>query len=314
MPPQKKPVKKSLLRSLKEQRGLVLIIAMATIGAGIVISSFAAVPTGISTECQTAVSGTCRKVGKAGGISYWQDNTFADKKVHVLRIDLTNPRYILRASTPNEKGKRPTQFAKDTNSIVAVNGGFFTFGNYQPTGVAAGNGTLWPNTSDAKGPITFLACKYTKECFVDDNYGVATAVDATVYTQIVGGSGILLSKDRGVRWSAQPDSPGCPSKTGNVTCGAALPRTAAGLSADKKSLILVMVEGGQPNLTGLSLYDLTTVLENNGAAYAINLDGGGSSGMVVEGKLVNNRQSNEPNERIVANSFGVVELPPTPSK
>jgi hypothetical protein len=51
-----------------------------------------------------------------------------------------------------------------------------------------------------------------------------------------------------------------------------------------------------------------------GAAWAINLDGGGSSAMVVDGVRVSGRPTNEPNERRVANHLAVVRtcaaLPP----
>ena len=73
---------------------------------------------------------------------------------------------------------------------------------------------------------------------------------------------------------------------------------------------MVMVEGRQTNLSGLSLYDLTKVLKNLGASWAINLDGGGSAGMVLNNNLVNARPTNDPNERRVGNVFGFVELPP----
>lgn len=45
-----------------------------------------------------------------------------------------------------------------------------------------------------------------------------------------------------------------------------------------------------------------------GVDAAINLDGGGSSSLVVEGKVVSRRPSDEPMERPVANALSVLKI------
>ncbi|MBP2336844.1 hypothetical protein JOF41_003022 [Saccharothrix coeruleofusca] len=60
------------------------------------------------------------------------------------------------------------------------------------------------------------------------------------------------------------------------------PRTAVGFSADGKKMFMLTVDGRTtPYLLGLSLRDLATTLKEMGAHNALNLDGGGSSTMVV---------------------------------
>ena len=63
------------------------------------------------------------------------------------------------------------------------------------------------------------------------------------------------------------------------------PRTAIGMTADKK-MILFVCEGRQmtEGVTGLTTADVAQVLLDLGCAEAINLDGGGSSCMLVNGK------------------------------
>jgi hypothetical protein len=62
------------------------------------------------------------------------------------------------------------------------------------------------------------------------------------------------------------------------------PRTAVGLSQDGRTLILVMVDGRQPNYSdGASLPELAAIMIEYGSYTALNLDGGGSSALVVEG-------------------------------
>jgi exopolysaccharide biosynthesis protein len=65
------------------------------------------------------------------------------------------------------------------------------------------------------------------------------------------------------------------------------PRTAAGVRADGK-LLFVTVDGRRPEESvGMSLPELTDLLLELGCVSAINLDGGGSTTMVIDGKVVN---------------------------
>lgn len=64
------------------------------------------------------------------------------------------------------------------------------------------------------------------------------------------------------------------------------PRTAAGRTADGRLLLLV-VDGRQPVSRGVDLGQLAHIMEDIGAVDALNLDGGGSSALVVNGTLLN---------------------------
>lgn len=65
------------------------------------------------------------------------------------------------------------------------------------------------------------------------------------------------------------------------------PRTAVGFTADGKTVYLVTVDGRQPKLSvGANLYELGNYMQGLGCAEAMNLDGGGSTTMVVNGKIV----------------------------
>ena len=74
------------------------------------------------------------------------------------------------------------------------------------------------------------------------------------------------------------------------------PRTAVGIRRDG-SLIFVVVDGRQEGLSvGMTLPELAGFLKEQGAWEAYNLDGGGSSTMVVGGRIVNS-PSDEQGER-----------------
>ena len=64
------------------------------------------------------------------------------------------------------------------------------------------------------------------------------------------------------------------------------PRTAAG-QTDDGALILLVVDGRQPESRGVNLQELAEIMRDLGAVQALNLDGGGSTALVVNGVLLN---------------------------
>ncbi len=85
------------------------------------------------------------------------------------------------------------------------------------------------------------------------------------------------------------------------------PRTALGYNAD--TLFLVVADGRQPKYsTGLTLYELASILIELGATEAINLDGGSSSTFVVEDTVINKPSGQQ--ERDVLNAvFITADVP-----
>jgi exopolysaccharide biosynthesis protein len=65
------------------------------------------------------------------------------------------------------------------------------------------------------------------------------------------------------------------------------PRTAIGALADGRALLLVADGRRPPERVGMALDDLARLLIELGAVEAINLDGGGSTTMVVKGQVMN---------------------------
>ena len=65
------------------------------------------------------------------------------------------------------------------------------------------------------------------------------------------------------------------------------PRTAIAWLGDGRALLLVADGRHPPQRVGLTLDDLARLLIEFGARDAINLDGGGSTTMVVKGEIVN---------------------------
>jgi hypothetical protein len=82
------------------------------------------------------------------------------------------------------------------------------------------------------------------------------------------------------------------------------PRTALGVTADGH-MLLVVVDGRQPGYSvGMTLQELADLMQSLGAVNAINLDGGGSSTMWVNGMLAN--RPSDGSQRGVGNALVVV--------
>jgi Phosphodiester glycosidase len=85
------------------------------------------------------------------------------------------------------------------------------------------------------------------------------------------------------------------------------PRTGVGLRADG-TLLLVTVDGRQPKYSvGMTLVEFATEFVRLGAVLAMNLDGGGSTTMVVNGRVINRPATTDGAERGV--STAVLVLP-----
>jgi hypothetical protein len=89
------------------------------------------------------------------------------------------------------------------------------------------------------------------------------------------------------------------------------PRTAVGFSQDSTTVYFFTVDGRQTGYSlGMSLYELADYMLEWGVWEGINLDGGGSTTMVVRGQVVNS-PSDASGERTVANSLLAVSTAPT---
>lgn len=94
------------------------------------------------------------------------------------------------------------------------------------------------------------------------------------------------------------------------------PRTAVGIDADGRKLLILVVDGRSAVSRGYTMVELADMMTALGAENAINLDGGGSSAMYTRNGLGAMGIVNEPSdggERSVANALGVVYdgvLPP----
>lgn len=89
------------------------------------------------------------------------------------------------------------------------------------------------------------------------------------------------------------------------------PRTAAGFSSNRRRLLLVVIDGRQAGYSvGTTIRETAAIMRDLGARDAVNLDGGGSSALVVRdastGTIrVMNKPSDAVGERPVGDALAI---------
>lgn len=186
------------------------------------------------------------------------------------RISVATTKYL------GKYGESITTVAKRENAIIAMNAGGFYDPDWNsngalPHGTVISNGKVVSDYEDARvggGFICFtkenklILGKMTKEEALAK--GCRDAVEFGPYLIVNGKSSFIK---------------------GNGGWGIA-PRTAIGQIKDGIVLMLV-INGRIPSSIGADLVDLTEIMENYGAYNAANLDGGSSSELVINQKIVN---------------------------
>ena len=89
----------------------------------------------------------------------------------------------------------------------------------------------------------------------------------------------------------------------NTSVAGIQPRSAVGYTKDNH-LILMVVDGRQADSRGVYLEELAIMMKDFDCIEALNLDGGGSSSMVADSRLLN-RPAGRTNQREVMSSIGI---------
>jgi len=205
--------------------------------------------------------------------------------IHVLRIDLRQPGIALEV-TPGDRSAGREFRAQTTSEFVvrggmsaAVNGGFFApfeAGSF-------GGESYYPRAGD---PVDVLGLSMHAGK-VDSAPEPDPKIDGTLCIR----KPATVSIERGQRCPPGTDEAlaagplllanGSPQAHA-LSLTARHPRTAFGLSADRKTAWMVVVDGRQPLWSaGATLPEMGEIFLRLGAADALNLDGGGSSAMVI---------------------------------
>jgi exopolysaccharide biosynthesis protein len=242
----------------------------------------------ILVTCRPAVAGDWQ--APAPGIDY---RTFklAGSVAHVVRIDLARDDITIVASSAGERGLTVSEFARRRGALVAINGDYFDV-DFEPIGLAMGDGIVWATARERIRRQEVVGVGgHRLEIFPR---GDPLREPEPWMTGAVSGWPAVVEDCEPVA-----QLPGSDSFTRSPH-----PRTAVGLSGDRRTLYLVVADGRHEGIDGLTLPELAEFLDGLGACTAINLDGGGSSTLWIRDGIVN--QPSDLVERPVANQLGIV--------
>lgn len=229
-----------------------------------------------------------------------EDTTLKLRKIESTRyvgyvLEIPDPRRVKVATAQNiqEKGETVSNIAKDNDAVAAINAGGF----HDPNGTGTGRLPYGFILQDGDyiigkdvGPdesVDFVG--FTKDGnLIAGNYNKTELADMKAMEGITFGPPLIID---GKKMITDGD--------GGWGIG---PRTAIGQKKDGTVLFLV-IDGRQPGYsTGATLRDVQDVLYAEGAYIAANLDGGSSTTLYYNGKVVN-KPADLLGERMIPTAF-----------
>ena len=246
--------------------------------------------------------------------------------VYAATISLcTSKIHVASTSAPSSMAT-PGTWAGKAGVQLAVNGDFFTWacGKPQIYGDAVGGGKRWPacqRGNDASHSGDWYHKKNGWIAFGQDwvEFSNSKAVKSgklsgygwypgSVTTSLPSGVKALVSGFSQLVIDGKPVTCSSPTASSCFADRSDLrqrhPRTAMGLSKDRRTFILAVVDGRTSASIGMYGTELAALMAELGAWVAFNLDGGGSSAMWVKGQGYVNNPS-DGSARAVANHWGI---------
>ncbi|MFT3692230.1 MAG: phosphodiester glycosidase family protein [Kofleriaceae bacterium] len=260
-------------------RGVVIVCVLARVAAASPMMTFSGDPhPGIHRET-------------------WED-TAVPWRARIVQIDLTSAEIAVYATKESDRGLTVSAYADREAAQVAINGDAFSVANFTPRGLAMGASDVWSNTADddTSAVLHFRRVGETTAAGIIAAAPITTPADLPVGTE-----GVISGRPLVVSAGAVPASFDCTDDS--VLACQRTPRTAVGLSADGNTMYLVVVDGWQAGTIGMTATELGQFMLAHGAYQAINLDGGSSSALNVDGNLIS--APSDGVERAVANHLAV---------
>ncbi len=208
-------------------------------------------------------------------------------------VDSCAPGIRFRVSGPGEGNRVTSSFGRLVGAQLAINGDFAD----HDFGLNVGNGQAWPYP-DTTHSGNFSVGSNRLEMTPDH---VQLAGPAPWVTEQLGGRWTLLAE--GVpQYGIDDNGP----SAGGFVCAPGLrhPRTAIGLSQDKRKVILLVADGRSSASIGMTCDEMIDVFRELGAHDAMGLDGGGSSTLWKNDQLINH-PTDSGGERVVRNHLAI---------
>lgn len=254
------------------------------------------IPSAVTAVAETATSTSSSTASTETGevtqtdTSYKDDNISvnietlrkSDTTVYVADIQVSSSEYLKTGLAQNTYGTNITDttssIASTNNAIFAINGDYY---GANETGYVIKNGVLYRDTTRSSDYEDLVQ-------YSDGTFGVISEEEQTAQELLDSGVintftfGPTLVKDGEIAVSTSDEVGRAMSDN---------PRTAIGI-IDENHYIIIVSDGRTDESSGLTLYEMAELMQSYGVKLAYNLDGGGSSTMYFNGKVVNNPTTN----------------------
>jgi len=201
---------------------------------------------------------------------------------YVADVALTDATQLRSAFADDSFGENITQttsaIAEANDALFAINGDYYGF---RDTGIEIRNGVVYRDSPAREGLAFWLDGSVT--VYDETTTSAQELLDSGVWNTV--SFGPALVEDGAVVDGIE--SVEVDTNIGNHSIQGEQPRTAIGV-IDDNHLVFVVVDGRSPGHSkGVTMTELAQIMIGLGATTAYNLDGGGSSTMYYDGRVVN---------------------------
>ncbi len=201
-----------------------------------------------------------------------------DTEVYIADVYISSAEYFKTALAKNKFGtniaEKTSKIASNNGAILAINGDYY---GADKKGYVIKNGTLYRESIRNDCDYGDLCCMYdgSFKVYNEREISAKELLNSGVYQLFTFGPVLVNNSNIAVK---EGDEVG--------VAMASNPRTAVGI-VDKLHYVFVVSDGRTKESRGLSLVQLAEVMKDRGCTLAYNLDGGGSSTMYFNGRVVN---------------------------
>lgn len=211
------------------------------------------------------------------------EKTVDNTEVYIADIKTDDPSLLLSGLANNSFGRNVTEttssIAESCNAILAINGDFYGF---RDSGYVLRNGYLYRDTASSDEDQEDLVV------YKDGAMDIVKESDVKARELVNNGATQIYSFGPGLVEDGKitVDSSDEVGRSMNSN-----PRTAIGM-IEKGHYVMVVSDGRTSESQELSLKELAEVMQDLGCSEAYNLDGGGSSTMYFNGRVINKPTTN----------------------
>lgn len=197
--------------------------------------------------------------------------------IYVAEVYLSSAEYLKTAFAQNSFGRNITEktseIARSNNAVLAINGDYYGAQEY---GYVLRNGNLYRESAANNQEDLVIWQDGSFEIITEGKISAQRLYKEGAEQILTFGPALLADGEISVTKNDEVGK----AKTSN-------PRTAIGI-IDELHYVFVVSDGRTEASEGLTLYQLAEFMQSLGVDVGYNLDGGGSSTMYFNGKIINN--------------------------